>query len=53
MTKEVYLDVMKTAVKLWMVQVATETSPCYKQDGAPAHTHNWVQAWCDDNLNMF
>ena len=53
MMKEVYLDVMKTMVKPWMVQVAAGKPWLYQQDRAPAHTSKLVQTWCDENLDMF
>jgi hypothetical protein len=26
---------------------------CFQQDGAPSHTENMVQKWCEDNLTDF
>ena len=53
MTKKVYLNMMKTVVKPWMVQVASGKPWLYLQDGAPAHTSKLVQTLCDENLDMF
>ncbi|QQP49218.1 Transposable element tcb1 transposase, partial [Caligus rogercresseyi] len=49
--KEVYLDVMQTVVKPWMIQIAAGRPYLCQQDGAPAHTSNLVQNWCLENLD--
>ena len=41
--KEVHLDMMKTVVKPWTIQIAAGRSWLYQQ----------VHTWCDENLDMF
>ena len=52
-TKKVYLDVMKTVLKPWFVQVAAGNLWFYQQDGATANTSNLIQTWWDENSDMF
>lgn len=51
-TKEVYLEVLRTAVKPWMETVAPGKSYIFQQDDAPAHTSYLVQNWLFDNVDM-
>lgn len=52
-TKEVYLGVLQTAIKPWIVAVASGRPYVFQQDGAPAHTSHLVQNWLSDNVDMF
>ncbi|XP_011863807.1 PREDICTED: uncharacterized protein LOC105559817 [Vollenhovia emeryi] len=52
-TKEVYLEVLRTVVKPWMETVACRRSYIFQQDGVPAHTSHLVQNWLSDNIDMF
>ena len=51
-TKEVYLEVLKTVIKPWMQTMVSGRPYSFQQDGAPAHTSHLVQNWLSDNVNM-
>lgn len=51
--KTVYLDFLKTMVIPWIKEEFTDVSICFQQDGAPAHTANEVQQWCEANFEHF
>jgi len=48
-----YPKVMIEVVEPWMRQVAHVRNYVWQQDGAPAHTSNKTQQWCQDNLPLF
>lgn len=52
-TKEVYMEVKKTVVTLWMDLVAKDRSYTFQQDGAPAHTAKIVVEWSKDHVPHF
>ncbi|XP_076626017.1 uncharacterized protein LOC143344146 [Colletes latitarsis] len=52
-TKEVYLEVLKTVIKPWMETMASGRPYVFQQDGAPAHTSHLVKNWLSDNVDMF
>jgi len=52
-TKEVYVEILRTTVKPWMEDVAAGRPYIFQQDGAPAHTSHLVQNWLSDNIDMF
>jgi len=52
-TKEVYVEILRTTVKSWMEDVAAGRPYIFQQDGAPAHTSHLVQNWLSDNIDMF
>jgi uncharacterized protein YpbB len=45
-----YLDVMETAVKLWMDQLAGNCHYIVQQDGIPIHNNKKMQKWLKENL---
>ncbi|XP_076226776.1 uncharacterized protein LOC143174895 [Nomia melanderi] len=52
-TKEVYLEILKTVVKPWMETMASGRPYLFQQDGALAHTSHLVKNWLSDNVDMF
>lgn len=49
----VYLNVLQTVVKPWMVKVSAGRPYVFQQDGAPAHTSKAVQDWLASNVHHF
>jgi len=54
-TKEVYVNVLASVMKLWMEIVASGRPYVFQQDDAHqmAHTSHLVQNWLSDNIDIF
>nr|pir hypothetical protein F26H9.3 - Caenorhabditis elegans [Caenorhabditis elegans] len=48
-----YLDMLKTELMPWVKKHFKKTKWTFQQDGAPAHKHKNVQAWCESNFPDF
>ena len=49
----VYLDMMKKKVLPWLNNTHWDHGWIFQQDGAPSHTSNKTQMWCNENLEGF
>lgn len=47
----VYRNLLRHEVRAWMKEKALDFT--FQQDGAPAHTANETQAWCERNFSDF
>ena len=44
------LELLQSIVLPWIQEQHWPHSYCFQRDGAPSHTTNVVQKWCEDNL---
>ena len=51
--QNVYKDMLEAKVLPWVNSEVWPRSYAFQQDGAPAHTANSVQDWCQDNFERF
>ena len=49
----VYLDMIKKKVLPWLNNTHWDHGWIFQQDGAPSHTSNKTQMWCNENLEGF
>ncbi len=48
-----YVAVLKEKIKPWLEANFPDGNYVWQQDGAPCHTVNVTQKWCQDNINFW